>query len=170
MIGDNWKQYHKNSFYNCYIGDLDHTDFSNNIFCLYTTTSTDSEEQAVAYYPVDDTSWMYVYDVPKEYQEDYNTFVNSKYSKFSNEYKDKILEFFGIDRAEGRWEQKDKPPTPYVRQVIFPKDSDRVKYILERIGCEYEKDCEILDRIDEREVFSKQEYASTQANDIIMHS
>lgn len=50
------------------------------------------EKSCISYDP-DDASTMYVFTVPDEYKREYNKFIQSKYSEFSDNYKHSIIKF-----------------------------------------------------------------------------
>ena len=53
---------------------------------------------------------LYVFEVPHKHKEDYAHFINGEYSKFSQRYKDRILEFhlMGKDSVIGHILYKNK--------------------------------------------------------------
>lgn len=172
MLGQKWEWWRDNGIYNTYIADIDHPDVNNKILCLFDINSitnsgwvifdeeTREQDKNFNYsYSIDDDQnyMMHVYNVRKERQEDYDYFLKSKYSYFSRDYKNEILNFYDIDQHKARYEvvMAQKPERPTISQILFPKNSDREKYIKQRTGCSYEWDWEIYDRINEREVFSK---------------
>tara|TARA_R110002051_G_scaffold119638_1_gene192987 strand:- start:739 stop:1506 length:768 start_codon:yes stop_codon:yes gene_type:complete len=42
---------------------------------------------------------LYVFNVPDKYKDDYDHFIAGRYSKFSDSYKRRILEFHGVERG-----------------------------------------------------------------------
>ena len=94
-------------FKNCYIGDVNHPELQNKIFLLYdykmTTRFVKFERslELLSYYNTDydyadEHQVMYVFDVPKEHEHDYQLFLQGKYSEFSELLKNKILKFWGF--------------------------------------------------------------------------
>lgn len=56
------------------------------------------DKSCVSYTP-DNSSTMYLFNVPNEYKREYNKFIQSKYSEFSENYKQSIIKFH--DYREG---------------------------------------------------------------------
>ncbi len=187
MLGESWAYWRDNGLYNCYIGDVnkaEYAEYNDNIFCLFDknltqvpvfdTFQNEVQSAHVNYidsYTVSDTNSnyvMYVFDVPNNLKEQYNTFLESKYSCFSSAYKDQIFDFFGYDKQQARYEIPvgKKLQSPTIPQILFPKTSDRDKYIKEKTGCKYEGWWEIIDRINEKEVFGLSIIQDTNQNSI----
>lgn len=157
-----WKEH---SLYNAYISDVNNKeDFENKLFCLCVDNKgknenlTSNNSFSYCYTPKEDDNSliMYVYNIPDNTINEYYTFLKSEYSKFSTEYKDCILDFHNINRLKARYEipMHLKPEKPVITQILFPKDSDRKKYIQDKYGCKYEPYWEISSRINEKEVFN----------------
>jgi len=94
-------------FNNCYIGDANHQELQNKIFLLYDykmTIQFVKFERSLELIPEYNTDYdyanehqvMYVFDVPEEHAEDYQLFLQGKYSEFSELLKSKILKFWGF--------------------------------------------------------------------------
>lgn len=87
----------------CFIGDFDYPEYNNHIFLLFKHVETqgykDFEKRLTKHpmykhwYKVKDDEYVYVFDVPREYQTDYDLFMRSKYSKLSETYKRQIIKF-----------------------------------------------------------------------------
>lgn len=91
----------------CYIGDENKPQYNNHIFLRYTFDGSLSSAYAQFeeniqqcplledFYDIKDNiknnTVMFVFKVPEEYQDDYNLFLESKYSKMSKDYKNKII-------------------------------------------------------------------------------
>lgn len=97
-------------FKNCYIGDVNHPEFKDKIFLLYsykmTMTFVKFERslelipEYIADYDYADEHWvMYVFDVPEEHKEDFGLFLEGRYSEFSEVLKRKILNFWGQEEG-----------------------------------------------------------------------
>ena len=74
---------------------------------------------------------IFVFSIPKEYRKDMLKFKQGKYSKFSDIYKLKILDFHGLE--------VDSP----VGQVLFRSDKRRFE-LEQKLGVTLEKDSELL--------------------------
>lgn len=94
-------------FNNCYIGDVNHPELQNKIFLLYDYKMTVSfvqferslelmSQYNTDYDYADEHQVMYVFDVPEEHVDDYQLFIEGRYSEFSELLKDKILKFWGF--------------------------------------------------------------------------
>jgi len=94
-------------FNNCYIGDVNHPELQNKIFLLYDykmTVQFVKFERSLELIPEFNTDYdysgeqqvMYVFDVPEEHIDDYQLFLDGKYSEFSESLKEKILKFWGF--------------------------------------------------------------------------
>jgi len=93
------------SLINGYIADFDRPNYDNKIILVfknkqnglptenmiehYTKTIKDGEDS--------NEIFVYVYDLPNDYQEDYTFFLLGKYSRFSDDAKKKILNFWDAD-------------------------------------------------------------------------
>lgn len=156
MLGFAWSYWEQKGIVNCYIRDIEHDSSNAGLYCLFESPQDFSSHPNFieSYSPME--SWfMYAFSIPNEFDDDYDKFLDSKYSTFSTAYKDHILKFYGHDRVASRYEvpMNRKPDKPGLTQILFPKDSDREKYIRERTGCDYENWWEVLSRIDSKEIF-----------------
>ena len=89
---------------------------------------------------------MFVFDVPSNYIEQFNLFVNGKYSKFSPEYKSKIMEFHSFN-IHGE-----------MAQILFQDEKRRLR-LQEELDAEIEPGSELLSIIDiEEETFNPKIY------------
>jgi hypothetical protein len=76
------------------------------LYCLFKfdEAETDYEESLmkhslfVEHYDVDKTSFMCVFKYPEEYYEDYGSFLDSKFSKMSENMKKVIMKYHGLDK------------------------------------------------------------------------
>lgn len=103
---------------NCYIMDLNYPEYNNHIALLYNYGEWFSPSNlkkiltiennlhynvnsklVKRYEPTTDCS-VFIFEVPIQYQEDYNLFLAGKYSKLSPGYKNKIIEFHGESQAK----------------------------------------------------------------------
>jgi hypothetical protein len=95
------------NFENCYIGDGNHPEIGRKIFLLYNYQMTIEYvkfERKIELIPTFSTDYdygderqvMYVFDVPIEHKNDFNLFLEGKYSEFSEDLKQKILKFWDI--------------------------------------------------------------------------
>lgn len=96
-----------------FIGDRYRPEYDNHIFLLL-RHSEDRDflqfEKKLTLHPMYCTFYdpdkyhvMFVFEVPRESQKDYDTFKNSKFSQLSEPYKRKIIKFHGYSKqGEGR--------------------------------------------------------------------
>ena len=85
---------------------------------------------------------VFAFSVPSKYNKDFNHFINGRYSKLSNDYKLKILDFHFLD-MEGQ-----------TAQILF-KSSTRKKQLEDALGCILEEESELLSIIDpKKETFN----------------
>lgn len=113
MLGDKLSQFYipndkgpKGNFRNCFIDDLNNTDVSNNLLLLYRFSGTQPYVEFESLlvqnpfykmmYEPDKFHTMYVFNLPEEFAENYDLFIQGKYSKFSKKYKDKIQSFHSL--------------------------------------------------------------------------
>lgn len=111
MLGD---KYHRDNFFvnahfmNAYIGDSNKPEYDNHILLRYNYLPTNFylkfdkelivQKGVIGEYDYgDNRTVMYVFKVPGEFQEDYNKFLDGKYSEFSTNYKLRILKFWSLD-------------------------------------------------------------------------
>lgn len=90
----------------CFIGDTSRPDLDNNILLLCDYESTDEyfkfedfltkHKHFKERYDPDNYSVMFVFNVPKEYEQEYHFLKSGEYSKFSDEYKRKIVKFWNL--------------------------------------------------------------------------
>lgn len=65
-----------------------------------------------------DNDYLIIYNLPEQFREDFNLFIEGKYSKMSKEYKDIIIRVYG--------DQVDlKDYKPYISEVLYPTDIKR---------------------------------------------
>ena len=81
---------------------------------------------------------MFVFDVPVSYMEDYQLFIEGKYSKFSPNYKSKILEFHGFS-IHGQ-----------MAQILFQDENRRLR-LQQELDAKIEPGSELLSIIDIKE-------------------
>lgn len=100
------------NFENCYIGDANYPNLGKKIFLLYKYQMSveyvkferkieSIPEFSTDYDYADERQVVYVFDIPEEHKEDFQSFLKGEYSKFSNELKIKILKFWGLKDSEG---------------------------------------------------------------------
>lgn len=88
----------------------------------------------------------FVFDIPTKYEEDYANYIAGKYSKFSPEFKSKIMEFHSFN-IYGE-----------MAQILF-QDENRRKRLEEDLGVELPKGSELFSIIDkEEETFNPKIY------------
>ena len=89
---------------------------------------------------------IFVFDIPSKHMQNFNHFINGKYSKFTNDYKLKILDFHFLD-MEGQ-----------TAQILF-KAPERKKQLEDALGCILEDESELLSIMDpKKETFNIKTY------------
>jgi hypothetical protein len=89
---------------------------------------------------------IFVFDVPDSYKAQYDLYVNGKYSKFSPEFKSRIMEFHGFN-IHGE-----------MAQILFQDEKRRLR-LQEELAAEIEPGSELLSIIDiEEETFNPKIY------------
>jgi hypothetical protein len=85
-------------------------------------------------YTVDPSPYyvLFVFDVPKKFQQDYDNFIRGKYSKLSPELKENILKFHGVDDHSS------------VGQILYKSKKRRLR-LEETIGVTLPIGAELLD-------------------------
>jgi len=94
-------------FHGCYIADSHKPELQNKIILVYDykmSLSFIKFERALELHPYYEKDYDYaeeqqvafVFEVPEEYQNDYELFKEGQYSQFSDEYKQQILDFWGL--------------------------------------------------------------------------
>ena len=78
---------------------------------------------------------IFTFDVPKKYLKDYQNFLDGKYSKFSDEYKQRVLNFNDSNKQSS------------LGQILY-QDPKRRKRMERELGIELNKDSELLSIID----------------------
>jgi len=105
MLPGNRSTYYYDKFLlNCFVGTKD---VSNVIAVLFRFSGLkmfanleQSMQRLKCYMKTEDptkSTVLYLFEVPKYYQEDFNKFLEGKYSEMTEDYKLKILDFHGVD-------------------------------------------------------------------------
>ena len=105
MLPGNRNTYYYDKFLlNCFVGTKD---VSNVIAVLFRfsglkmfTSLEQSMQRLKCYMKTEDptkSTVLYLFEVPKYYQEDFNKFLEGRYSEMTEDYKLKILDFHGVD-------------------------------------------------------------------------
>lgn len=81
---------------------------------------------------------MFIFDVPESYADQYELYIEGKYSKFSPEFKSKIMEFHGFS-IHGE-----------MAQILFQDEKRRLR-LQEELDAEIEPGSELLSIIDVQE-------------------
>ena len=94
------------NFRGCFIGSTDYPHYDSHIFLLIKWDSDleardfeyklKNKDNYIANYQPDKFHTMYIFHVPKEYLEEYDSVLNGKYSKLSINYKKHIIKFHNI--------------------------------------------------------------------------
>lgn len=98
-------------FENCYIGDKNHEELGQGIFLLYNYTMDVSfikferslelvPEYNTDYDYSDENQVMFVYNIPEVHQENFQHFKDGNFHLFSDDYKQQILKFWGIEKGD----------------------------------------------------------------------
>ena len=89
---------------------------------------------------------LFTFEVPSQYKHDYTRFCRGEYSKFSPEYKEKILEFHEFSRG-GELDQ------------IMHKSKERRERLEAHLGTKLPLDAELYSVLDvESETFNPNDY------------
>jgi hypothetical protein len=97
-------------------------------------------------YDPDTQTVMFVFDIPKEHEEDYNKFLKGHYSELSHPYKQDILKFHGLTKNSE------------IGQILF-KDPKRRERLSFKLGVKLSRNAELLSVINfEDETFIKETY------------
>ena len=112
MIFTSYKKTHWNSLVNVYLSDDSVKDLDKGfVFLLYRISndpgfkdfekSLGKHESMELTYDVEyegNSYAMYVFRIPSQYKQEYESFMVGKYSEFSDQYKKKILAFYDLDQ------------------------------------------------------------------------
>lgn len=86
------------SFVNAYIADFDKPELDNKIILVFNTKQKQlPESNQINHYTKklkDDEVFVYVYEIPEDLSENYTYWLMGKYSQFTKEAKDRILNFW----------------------------------------------------------------------------
>jgi hypothetical protein len=96
------------------------------------------------YYRLEDDTYIYVFNIPKQFHDDYIKFCDGKYSKISKEGKDLICEKSGI-----------RPVVDSLVYKVLYKTNDQRELIEELIGEKLKEEYEIYSKPNfEREIYN----------------
>ena len=148
---------------NAFIADEDYPEFNYHIFLLYQFSGdiTFSRfEKEVEYgkhfvksYDVDKYQVMKVFSVPDKYKKEYDLFMDSKYSKFSESYKNKILEFHNLPK-EDVVQNEVLVTESYIADVLWKRERAFQK-LEDLIGCKIPRNQEASGKWEiDREIFN----------------
>jgi hypothetical protein len=94
------------SFINAYIADMDSAEYNDKIHLYFSDYPSLSIQkylpETIAELKIDD-GYVLIYDIPKEFADDYIKFLTGDYSKFSNTAKVRIISFWGVDNNTLLW-------------------------------------------------------------------
>lgn len=146
MLGPDQSYFDWSGFFvNCYVQDANFPEFNNHIVLLYkygkitepniipkiiqieNRLFKDLEAPLVHRYEPDTEHSVFIYDVPKKYQNDYDWFMYSKYSKISPAYKNKVLDFHAGSNIKGIL-------------GVLSRDKTMLKNLHKNLGC-MQKEC-----------------------------
>jgi hypothetical protein len=99
------------NFENCFIGDGNHPEFGRKIFLLYNyqmSVEYVKFERKIELMPTFSTDYdygderqvMYIFDIPTEFEKDFQYFLTGEYNKFSEDLKNKVIKFWDITDKE----------------------------------------------------------------------
>lgn len=132
---------------NCYLRDeLNKSSLGNKIFI--NLTNYDNKVLNIVefnqFYQLEDKTYMYVFDIPNRFKEDYNLFCTGKYSYMTEEAKKLICKLSGI-----------KPVQESVVYKVLYKTSDQRNKIEDLIGERLPLDAEVFSLPDlDKETYS----------------
>lgn len=125
MCGNKRKKNHT-YLVNCFIGDDDKANYNNHIFLLYEYSGEKWYADFVDYlitskyyldmYEPDVRHTMFVFNVPKQWQKEYELFKEGKYSSFSEDYKERILSFYR------------KTPDSAIYKVLYKEEEKYIEW------------------------------------------
>jgi hypothetical protein len=128
MLGKNYKSYP--NLINCYLGDnLNCPRYNFRAIFLNNKELDDRliNQYFEKQYILDDNTYMYHYNIPREYNDDYNYYCQGKFSKFTDKYK-QVLAGRNIDS---------------IMYKILYRTKDRIKYIEDMVGEKLPNDAEV---------------------------
>jgi hypothetical protein len=103
----NYNRLFNESFLNAYIADMANKDNDDKIHLLFADYPSLSLQKLlpdpVTEYEHGDGRYVFVYDIPEEYREDYTKFLMGSYSKLSDKAKVKIVSFWQVDTNTLLW-------------------------------------------------------------------
>lgn len=134
---------------NCYLGDIiNKSELSfKNIFIHLTDYDSKllSANNFNQFYQLEDNTYMYVFNVPKRFEVDYEKFSNGKYSEMSEDSKAMICKHSGV-----------KPIMNSTVYKVLYKTADQKKKIEDLIGEKLPLSAEVYSKPDlNKEVYSK---------------
>jgi hypothetical protein len=102
---------------------------------------------------------LYIFRFPEEYKSEYNHFLNGRYSKFGEDAKELILNFFA-EVYHGN--VKAVPFLVNLKQILF-KDNKLKKQLEKDLGIYLDDTAELTDKVDiSRETFPLSEYINDE--------
>lgn len=112
---------------NCFLGDnLNKPELNFNKIFVQLLEKDIKLERYTHYestYKLDDNSYMYIFKIPKQFENDYTLFCDGKYSLFTDDYKDQIIKYI-----------KERPyHNSPIYKILF-KTLDQKELIEEMIG------------------------------------
>lgn len=133
---------------NCYLGDIiNKSDLSFNKIFVHLTDYDNkilSANNFNQFYQLEDSTYMYVFDIPKRYEDDYERFSTGRYSEMSEDAKGLICKYSGV-----------KPIMNSTVYKVLYKTADQKKKIEDLIGEKLSLSAEVYSKPDlDREVYS----------------
>lgn len=138
------------SLINCYLGDnTNKPDLTFKKVFIHVQSYTEEYLKIKyfnQYYKLEDNTYIYVFNIPKEFQDDYIKFCDGQYSKMSQEAKNLICE-----------KSKIKPVFDSLVYKVLYKTNDQRNLIEELIGEKLKDEYEIYSKPNlDREVYNKE--------------
>ena len=103
----NFNRIFNESFLDAYIADMSNKDNDDKIHLVFedypSLTFQQLLPESIAEYKHKDEYFIFVYDIPQEYKEDYAKFLIGDYTKFSNAAKVKIISFWQVSNNTLLW-------------------------------------------------------------------
>lgn len=138
LCGDNYKDFE--TCLGCFVGSTLTPDLDKKIYLLYNTDYSQysyhddwlcSHNLFYDKFSVTEDYVMYIFNLPRGYEHIYDLFINGKYSKLDDEYKNHIIHFY-----------KDHFETDNMKDVLYKSEKLRKKWE-ERIGQLIPKEMEV---------------------------
>jgi len=154
MLGGERKLYfYDNLLINCFIGTSDHEGciallyrWSGDPLFLKFENAVKQFRNYIDRYDVSETFVMFLFDVPTKHVDNYNLFLNGKYSELDGSYKEQILKFHGLEINS------------QIAQILY-KNKKRKQRLENNLGVILDDDAELYSIMNKKdEIFDKNYY------------